>query len=597
MAFHSSTFLQQPRLKQAYRLMLPLLQAHGFAIVVLACAVGAISGVLVAAMSWTVQEMHWFLYGLPKGVRLSSMFTLLTPKAALVPLMGGVIMGFSVAYLRKRRYRTPVDPIEANALHGGRMSMTDTAIIALQTIASSGFGASVGLEAGYTQLGAGIASRLGRAFGLRRNDVRLMVGCGAAGAIGAAFGAPLAGAFYGFELIIGVYTVANVAPVLAAALCGSLTAGYLGAVQFPIHVNADAPITMAQYVPYLVLGLVGGLVSIAVMQLVTHVERLFSMLSIDATLRPAIGGCIVGLLALMTPEVLSSGHGAMHMQLMLNYSLATVASIFVLKLAASAVSLGSGFRGGLFFASILLGALLGKMFAAAVVIVFPDAAVDPNIAAVIGMTLLAVGVVGGPLTMTFLALESTNNLALTGVVLACSIISALMVRETFGYSFSTWRLHLRGETIRSAHDVGWMRSLTVGSMMRADVRTVPADTAITAFKKLFPLGSGQRVVAVGPDQRYLGILIVADVYAEQAGTPEAADAPVSRFVRYPDAVLVPSMNVKVAADMFRRAGSEELAVVGDLQSRRVVGLLTEGHLMRRYAEELEKARRDLSGEG
>ena len=422
-----------------------------------------------------------------------------------------------------------------------------------------------------------------------------MVGCGAAGAIGAAFGAPLAGAFYGFELIIGVYTVANVAPVLAAALCGSLMAGYLGAVQFPIHITADAPITVTQYMPYLALGLIGGVVSIAVMQFVTRLEWLFNRLSIDATLRPVIGGAIMGLLSLVTPQVLSSGHGAMHMQLVLSYSLGTVAGIFVLKLVASAVSLGSGFRGGLFFASLLLGALLGKTFAAALAILAPQLAVDPNIAAVIGMTSMAVGIVGGPLTMTFLALESTNNLSLTGVVLASSIISALLVRETFGYSFSTWRLHLRGETIRSAHDVGWMRSLTVGSMMRADVRTVPADTSIAAFKKLFPLGSAQRVIAVGPDQRYLGMLIVADVHAEQPG--QAAEVPVVRLAKYVDAVLVPSMNVKVAADMFQRVGSEELAVVGDLQNRRVVGLLTEGHLMRRYAEELEKARRDLSGEG
>jgi len=226
-AIDSLHFVMRPQLLAGAKHLLATFKAPGLFIVLLACAVGAISGVLVAAMGWIVQEMHWYLFGLPKGARLSSMFALFEPGHALVPLAGGVIMGISIAWLRYRKYRTPVDPIEANALHGGRLSLTDSLIIAVQTIISSGFGASVGLEAGYTQMGSGVASRIGRSLKLRRNDVRMLVGCGAAAAIAAAFDAPLTGAFYGFELIIGVYTIVNVAPVLAAALMGSVTADLL----------------------------------------------------------------------------------------------------------------------------------------------------------------------------------------------------------------------------------------------------------------------------------------------------------------------------------------------------------------------------------
>lgn len=277
----------------------------------------------------------------------------------------------------------------------------------------------------------------------------------------------------------------------------------------------------------------------------------------------------------------------------MNYGLAVVASVFVLKLAASAISLGSGFRGGLFFASLFLGALLGKMFAEVMAFVSPATGIDPAVAAVVGMTSLAVGVVGGPLTMTFLALESTRDLTLTGVVLAASIMAAILVRETFGYSFSTWRFHLRGETIRSAHDVGWMRSLTVGSMMRKDVRTIVASKTLAAFRQEVALGSAQRVVAVDADRHYMGVLIVAELHSDLSD----GETPVLSLARFKDAVLVPTMNVQSAAETFQRAGAEELAVVEDFTNRVVVGLLTEGHLMRRYAEELDKARRDLSGEG
>src|SRR5262249_60202850 len=112
------------------------------------------------------------------------------------------------------RWRPPreVDPIEANALHGGRMSLVGSLNVALQTVWSSGVGASVGMEAGYTQLASGIASWVGRAFHLRRRDLRVLVGCGAAGAIAGAFGAPPGGGVYAFGIVIGRYSVARLAP-------------------------------------------------------------------------------------------------------------------------------------------------------------------------------------------------------------------------------------------------------------------------------------------------------------------------------------------------------------------------------------------------
>ncbi|MHA6686411.1 chloride channel protein [Mesorhizobium sp. A556] len=584
--------LRARRLRAVFIRSIPMLQARGIAVVVLAAGVGVAAGFIVTAMSQLVQSLHWLLFGLQPGARLSAMFSLQSPIQALMPAVGGILLGLTFVYLKRRKYGTPVDPIEANALYGGRMSLTDTWIIALQTMISSGFGASVGLEAGYTQVGSGLASRLARTFNLRRNDTRILVGCGAAGAIAAAFDAPLTGAFYGFELIIGIYSIGNVAPVMAAAICASLTAEMFGGVPFPLELSGLPALTASQYLPFILLGLLGGGVSIAIMRLVNLTERAFARMRISGPLRPFIGGCAVGLLGLVTPQVLSSGHGALHREFAMNYGLAVVTSVFLLKLAASSISLGSGFRGGLFFASLFLGALLGKMFAGVMAFVSPATGIDPSVAAVVGMTSLAVGVVGGPLTMTFLALESTRDLTLTGVVLAASIMSAILVRETFGYSFSTWRFHLRGETIRGANDIGWMRSLTVEKMMRKDVKTIDGSTTLAAFRTAVPLGSAQRVIAIDSEKRYAGVLIVAELHSDLSN----AESPVLALAKFKDAVLVPTMNVQSAAETFERAGAEELAVVKDFTDRIVVGLLTEGHLMRRYAEELDKARRDLSGE-
>jgi CIC family chloride channel protein len=324
---------------------------------------------------------------------------------------------------------------------------------------------------------------------------------------------------------------------------------------------------------------------------VTVTEDLFRRSGVPVWLRPAIGGLAVGLLALVTPTVLSSGHGALGLSFESKDPLKWVALLVALKATASAISIGSGFRGGLFFASLFLGALLGKAFAGVLALISTAHAVSPVVCALVGMSGLAVAVVGGPLTMGFLALEATGSLPMTVAVLAACVVSSLTVRRTFGYSFATWRFHLRGEAIRSAVDIGWMRNLTVGRMMRREMRTVRADTPLPSFKRDFPLGATQRVIALEGDDRYAGIVLLPEAHADADDDHKVRD-----IVHYADTVLLPQMTIKEAVAMFENAESDALVVVDSAEGRHVIGLLTEQYALRRYSDELDKRRRELSGE-
>ena len=562
-------------------------------LVLLAAAAGVAAGLAVALIGTISDQSHRLAFGLDKGQRLSGMGHL--PHGYWVPAAGGLILGLLQWARARRRKGHTVDPVEANALHGGRMSLRDSLWVTFQTLLSNGCGASVGLEGGYAQMGSSLASWLGSRLRLRRNDLRVLVGCGAAGAIGAAFGAPLTGAFYGFELIIGVYSIGNVAPVLAASLCGVLTARAVRAVTYNIVLAPAAPSSLADFLVMMGLGLLCAGLGVILMQAVYWAERAFDFSRLPKPLRPALAGGALGGLALVTPQVLSAGHGGLRLDIPAELSIEVLVSLILLKVLASAISLGSGFRGGLFFASLFLGALMGKLFAAVLAIAAPQLAVDPSICVLVGMGALAVAVVGGPLTMSFLVLETTGDFGITMIVIAAATLTSVVVRETFGYSFSTWRLHLRGETIRGATDVGWARALTVGRMMRRGPPVIEGHTPLEVFRTRFPLGATSKVVVVDDAGRYLGMALTADAFAS-AETPEAdAGRTAADIVRWAGDPLTPEMNIKDAMAVFDRTESEALAVVDDLDQRQVIGLLTEAFALRRYAEELDKARQGLAG--
>ncbi|MBN8897706.1 MAG: chloride channel protein [Rhodospirillales bacterium] len=568
-----------------------LVRADEIWLVVLAAFIGCGTGIAVWSMTFATQLVHELLFGINHAQRLSAMAELDPIRTILVPCVGGLFLGLLTLAIGRFYPRRTVDPIEANALFGGRMSLSGSLIVVLQTIVSNGVGASVGLEAGYTQIGSALASRWGHAFRVRRTELRLLVGCGAAAAIAGAFNAPLTGAFYAFELVVGTYTLGAFAPVAVSAIVSVAVVHAIGNPPFELELQVPTRIDSLDYIPILALGMLCALVGIAIMRGVTLTEEVFRKSRVPVWLRPGIGGVIVGILALVTPAVLSSGHGALGIVIEAPYPLWFVSLLVVLKATASAVSIGSGFRGGLFFASLFLGALVGKAFAGALLVVSTAHAVSPVVCALVGMSGLAVAIIGGPLTMGFLVLEATGSLPMTLAVLAACVVSALTVRRTFGYSFATWRFHLRGEAIRSAVDIGWMRNLTVGRMMRREVRTVRAATPLAAFKRDFPLGATQRVIVLDDADRYAGIVQLPEAHADTDDEHTLAD-----IVHYGDTMLLPQMTIKEAIAMFENAESDALVVVDAPDTRHVIGLLTEQHALRRYSEELERRRRELSGE-
>jgi CIC family chloride channel protein len=363
-----------------------------------------------------------------------------------------------------------------------------------------------------------------------------------------------------------------------------------GSAPYSLEIAVTTSPDAAGYLLYSVLGVVCAAAGIALMRLVALAEGVVRRLRLQSPARPVIGGLILAGLALMSPQVLSSGHGALHADLVTHLGLQTLILVIGLKAIASVTAIGTGFRGGLFFASLLLGSLIGQVYWNMIELSSLAIQVPRENAALVGMGALAAAVVGCPLAMCFLVLEATQSLGVAAATLAASLVASTIVRERFGYSLSTWRMHLRGEAVRSARDIGWMRALTAGRLMRTDRPTIAATASAAEFRRRFPLGSTRFAVLVDEAQRYAGIVTVAAAHRDDV----PPDAPVRDLARGRHATVAPDTAIDRLMAAFGHHETDEL-VVNDADGG-VLGVVSEVYAARRYASELDKQQQGLFGE-
>ena len=565
---------------------------------VVAALIGAVIALGVALVHEIVNEFHHVLFGVPIDTRLSGAVLVEPWRLIGIPCIGGLVYGLIAYGMWRWKPRDIVDAIEANALHGGRMSLSDSLRLTALTILSAGVGASVGLEAAFTQLGSGTASHIGRALHLRRSDLRTFVGCGAAAAIAAAFNAPLAGAFYAFELIIGSYTLATLVPVVVAAVLSTLVTRQIFG-QVPIFIVYNhTDLALEHYALLAVLGLAAGMLAIVAMVEVTFVEQLSRRAALPAWARPVFGGLALGAFALFYPQVLGSGHGGILNTIAAGskgFQLPLLLGLIFAKMAGSAVSIGSGFRGGMFSSSLYLGCLFGTAGAIVIQYLVPWAPADEAVFILAGMGAVAAGVVGAPMTMILLVLEATSDFSATLGVAVAVLVASLVVRHLFGYSFATWRFHLRGVALHSPHDIGWLHDLQVARLMRQDFAVIPPETPLAELCRRYPIGDGTRVFVVNAGGGYEGYIDLAEAH-RAAARPDAERVTAADIARDAGHFLTPGQPVRETLDLFIASASDTLAVVDNEVDRRILGYLSEAFALRRYYRELEMRHQEELGD-
>jgi CIC family chloride channel protein len=566
-------------------------------LILLAVVAGAVAAVGVIALRELVVLFHHYLYGVPAVEHALQGAVLQWWRPVAILGAGGVAYGLVAMLIRRWRPIDPMDVIEANALHGGNLPLWDGLIIAFLTVTAVGLGASVGLEAGVTQLGAAAASWMGRRCKMNRTAMRTLVGCGAAAAIAAAFNAPIAGIFYALELVIGGYAVTALIPVAVAGITGTLTAHLMFDVD-PIYFIVTPPmLNSADYGLFALLGVAAAAIGVIVMRLATTVEAILKRAHIPNWLRPGIGGLALAAIGYSYPQVLGSGHGALDATLNGDVAVQLLLALLAAKALASAISIGSGFRGGLFSASLLLGSLLGSAYWSICFYLFPTHVAVHSAYAVVGIGAVAASVIGAPLTMILLVFETTSDYTMTVGVAVGVMVATVVTRRLFGFSFSTWRFHLRGVPLKGAFDVGRMYDMTVRRILDRDVLTLSATARLDAVVHALlsarqPLAFVQR-----EDGAFVGIVDSKEVQAKlkEEGRQDITAEAIAHAQAH---LLTPDDRMSTALSLFESTEFEVLAVVKSRIDPRLVGCIHEADLLRCYVEEADRMRREeLGGAG
>lgn len=382
---------------------------------VLTLVIGALTGLAVVAFILLTERAGLRLY--PPG---SAVW-----RRLLIPVVGSLGVGYLLfRYFPNARGSGVPQTKAALFAQEGRITLRTVLGKFFCTSATLASGIPLGREGPSVQVGAGIASVLGRRLGMRPERVKALIPVGAAAAIAAAFNTPLAAILFSLEEIMGDLN----APVLGSVVLASATSWLVLRLLLGNHPLFQVPqyqlVHPLEFAIYAALGVAGGLVSVAFTKLLLGMrERFLQLPQKTVWLQPVAGGLLVGLMGCFVPQVMGVGYGYVGDVLNGRMALNLMVVLLVLKLLAVTTSYASGNAGGIFGPSLFLGAMLGGAMGAVAHHLMPVHTATPGAYALVGMGAVFAGIVRAPMTSVVMIFEMTQDYAVIVPLMISNLVS------------------------------------------------------------------------------------------------------------------------------------------------------------------------------
>lgn len=557
---------------------------------VFAAVIGGVVGLATLGLIHLILLVQWIGYGDASEYRFSQIAQELPAwRVILIPTVGGLLVGWLMEWLPGKRYHGIADVMEACALNSARMSVRSGIGAAVAAALSIGVGVPLGREGPAVHIGSSISAWIAENLGLDRRQSLALLGCGAAAAVTVSFATPVAAVIFALEVIVGYYTLRVFAPVVIAAMVALIVRDIFIGGEPMFYLPHYSLTSYWELVAFAMLGILGAGISWLVIMLVGVCQKGWAAVAVPQWLRPAVAGCLIGIVAVELPLILSIGTEAVSHAFKGEMASGMMIALLAFKVLAVGVAIGSGFAGGVFGPALYIGALLGGVFWLLVSLTgLPFA--EQGVYAVVGTAAVASAMLGAPISTILIVFELTRNYEITlGVMTAAAFASTTMSLTGHG-SFFRWQLAQRSVNISSGRDISLLMTHRIEHLVHQRFTSVMPDSTIAEAES--KLGAQRQRLAMIVDEEggFHGSMTLQLVVAH--AMEEGLDHPVTAAAFDADYSVSVSMNIVTALQRMAENQVEFLPVVEDGEDGKpiIVGVVTKSDLLAEHYDVVKRER-------
>ncbi|AJC71780.1 voltage-gated chloride channel [Thermococcus guaymasensis DSM 11113] len=523
------------------------------------------------------QEIFQFLSYQVDGINLGYVF---------LPAIGGLFVSLLVVRFPEIRGNGIPEVIEAVIFKGGRISGLFAVTKILATSITIGSGGSVGREGPIGFIGAALTSAFAKWFGLSKEMRKLLVTCGLAAGIAGTFNTPLAGAMFALEVVyMGAFSI-NLVPIFIASVTGNAVTLAVLRRAFEVEIPGGMAHTLAELPFFFLLGLFLGALAAFYVRFIYATIDGFERLRVPEAFKPVIGGLGVGLLGALFPHygIFGVGYEGMSLAFYGKLALSTLILLGILKMLATALTIGSGHSGGVFAPSLYIGTMFGSAFGMVVAKLFPSLGATPTVYALAGMAAFFSGMTQAPITQILMVTELTRSYAVLPAVMTSATMGFLTARLFLrGDSVYTLKLSRKGYRVRTGKPV-ILETISVGEIMTKEPVYVTADMTLFDVEHLISETGHDCFPVVDNEGRVIGIIGVKDILKKPSSVKRMK---VRRFLHRAYGVTYPTETAETALEKLMAYDQNLLPVVRGPNDRRLIGVVTKRDIYTAYYRGLE----------
>ncbi len=551
---------------------------------ILAVIIGVLGGFGALLFKKLIFSLQGFFWNTP-DMSPNSLLRVIWYKRLLIPMLGGIIVGPIIYFFAREARGHGVPEVMIAVIT--RNSIIRPIVVIVKSLASAfsiGTGGSVGREGPIVQIGAAIASTVGQLLRLPAVQMKTLVGCGVAAGIAATFNAPIAGTLFSLELIVTDFGLTSFTPILVSAVSATAISRHFHGNITEFTLPAFAMISAWEFIFYLVLGLIAGIIGFFFSRSLYRADDLFEKTRFPQWIRPLLGGLIVGIIALIYPHIMGVGYDTIRTLFDSQLTLKVMVLLVFLKIFATSVTIGSGGSGGVFAPSLFIGAMLGGAFGTIVNHLFPEITASTGAYALVGMAAVNGACTLAPLSAIIILFELTNEYGIILPLMFTVVMATFISRKLSPDSIYTEKLRRRGIMAHHGEDLNILRAIAVKDILRHDEATICEKSEFEELVRLALETHRNVIFTLEENDRFTGAIHLQDLKYVLSHPKELTHIHhVTDFRQDIHPILI-SQTLDTVVDRFAETGFERLPVVDSQQH--LVGSVIMSDIIRQYNQEV-----------